>query len=96
MRRVGVDFRVLAAPLRGDRYRTDRRRDGVENPLAPVPSGPMVLALEASIAVGGRRSPRNRRLLAAGMAFWSLVLLGAVGPLAESPASQANPANASV
>jgi hypothetical protein len=54
------------------------------------------MALEASIAVGGRRSPRNRRLLAAGMAFWSLVLLGAVGPLAESPASQANPANAAV
>jgi hypothetical protein len=39
--------------------------------------------------------PRNRRLLATGMAFWP-VLLGAVGPLVESPAPQANRANAAV
>ena len=51
-------------------------------------------ALEASLPLEG--CLRNRRLLATGMAFWPLVLLGAVGPLAESPAPQANRANAAV
>jgi len=95
MRRVGLDFRALAAPLRGGGYRTHRRRDGVENPLAPVPSGPMVLAggflrrWRAAVPKESQAACGRDGLLAAGSA-------GSLGAARRVSRVTGQPANAAV